>query len=126
MLDKDNILQHVEELQDLVKNADSHVAMVKALLPVATMVIDKYKPLAVQVIKVLFRKLIDVREEMKPESATLSVMRAEWAYRNFSSYQKSGFTRKEAFALVLASIKSSDLSGTFSDTARGFSSISRK
>ena len=126
MLDNDNIQDIAEELQDLVKNADSHVAMVKALLPVATMVIDKYKPLAVQVIKVLFRKLIDVREEMEPESAKLSVMRAECAYRNFSSYHKSGFTRKEAFALVLASIKPSDLSGTFFDAARNSFSSSRK
>jgi hypothetical protein len=121
MLDKFDIDEMVSDLQNLVEDADTYVEMGKTLFPIVTVLVNKFKPLAVEVLKVVLKEFADISEELEPEMARLSAIEAKKEHRNLDNYKAAGFTNQQAFALVLASLKPFDSGSILSGVIQGSS-----
>lgn len=97
-LDKDDVKEMTEELGELLQDAEKYFAIGKVL-------VETGKPLLVDILKTLMKTVIAIRRDLEPEIAEYSVIYAKETYRDYVHYIKAGFTSKQSFALVLASIK---------------------
>ncbi len=96
------IAEALEELQEAVEDAKLYVELGKKIIAIC-------KPLGADVLRTLLQTFCDLREECAPELERNSVFSAKATHRDYQNYVSAGFTKQQAFALVLASIKPSSV-----------------
>lgn len=67
--------------------------------------VESLRPVVSKALRILLEALSGVYKDLEPELATLSSQRAKALRRVFADYVRAGFTKDQAFTLVLASIK---------------------
>ena len=82
----------------MLKNADLYLAL-------GEKVISEAKPKLVKALGVLIAAAAHVRSELEPQLGDLSVVSALALRRDYENYVKAGFTRDQAFKLIMATIK---------------------
>jgi hypothetical protein len=79
----------------------------------------------VDVLKVVVKTCIDVRRRLEPELAAHSMVATQAIHRDFVNYQKAGFTKTQAFALVLAAVKPSNFTEILTNASKSASTKSK-
>jgi hypothetical protein len=79
--------------------------MAKVFLAMGEGVADQVRPVAVDAVKLLCKVGIDVYKDLENERKEMVAMGAKAKYAKYSAYVDAGFSRGDAFKLVLAEIK---------------------
>lgn len=95
---KEDVKETIEELNEFIRDA-------KKYLVVGKMLAEFGKPVLVDILKIIMNTALGVRRELEPEIAKFSSLFAEARYRDFVNYTVVGFTKEQAFALMLAAVK---------------------
>jgi len=88
----------VTEIEKILKKADAYIAVGKALLATG-------QPAITDVLRTMVKLRTDICSDLEPELAADSVVATRALYRDYKNYQNAGFTKAQAFALVLARVK---------------------
>lgn len=97
-LSKEELSELMEELSETLKSADVY-------LEVGDKAIESLRPVVSRALRILLKALIETHKDLEPELAVSSFLGAKAKRRDFTNYVKAGFTKEQAFSLVLASIK---------------------
>ncbi len=117
--DAEEIAEAVAEIGEALQDADKYVAVGKALVVAS-------QPILVDVLKTVIKTYVDVRGELEPELAAHSVLATKAIHRDYQNYQKAGFTKAQAFALVLAAVKPVNFSEALSNGVKSASTKSKE
>lgn len=96
---KDDLNYFMEELSEALERSDEYLAA-------GEIIVGTVKPVLVKAIKILCNAGIDIREEMEPEIARMSIITAKAMHRDYKNYIKAGFTKVQAFNLTLTGLAS--------------------
>ena len=88
----------MEELSEMLKSADVY-------LEVGDKAVESLRPVISKALRILLGALIETYNDLEPELEASSSLGAKAKRRDFTNYVKAGFTKEQAFTLVLASIK---------------------
>ena len=97
-MDKDDLKDLLEELGEGLKVFD-------ACMMLAEQAVGDLKPRATKTLVLLLTTLADIRDDLEPQLARSSNTHAKALYRDYANYTKAGFSKQQAFQLVIASIK---------------------
>ena len=122
----ESLKAEIEKFQVLAA-IEATVNQFKSFLPVAKYAIDSFKGEVAEILTNLVSALIDVREGLDEPLARLSKLNAHDLYRKFTDHQEAGFSKEQAFTLVLAGIKPVNFSEVVSKSATsGVEAAARK
>ena len=113
--DKFKSLKVEMEKLEMLATIEAMVNQVKAFLLVGKYAIDSFNGEVVEILTNLASTLIDVREGLDDQLARLSQILAHSRFRQFEHYKMEGFTKEQAFMLVLSGIKPVTLSEAVSN-----------
>lgn len=97
-MEKEDLEELVGEVYKALKNADDYLA-------VGEQIVSTAKPALVKALALLLGTFNDVRKDLGPQLAKHSSLSAKALHRDYRNYVAVGFTKDQAFKLVLAAIK---------------------
>lgn len=89
----------------LLAQAEEFAEEARGYISLAKSLVDSNKKEAAEAIRVLLGLFVDIRNDLEPELAKFSKIRAEADFRDFTNLTKAGFTEHYAFQILLARIK---------------------
>ena len=124
-LELESLKAEMEKLEALAA-IEQAVSQVKSFLPVAKYAVDSFKGEVAEILTNLVGALIDVREGLDDQLARLSQISAHSRFRQFEHYKTEGFTKEQAFMLVLAQIKPVNFEAVNKGVTSGLEAAARK
>ncbi len=97
-ISKEELPELIEELSEILESADVYLGAVER-------VVESLGPAISRALKILLEALNKTHIDLEPELNMCATLKAQAMRRDFTSYVKAGFTKDQAFKLVLASIK---------------------
>ena len=93
------------ELSEIVGAVTGFLANADEYLAAGEQIVSAVEPSVIKALKLLIKTLNEVRSNLEPELALNSLLGAKAMHRDYKNYEKAGFNKNQAFALVLASVK---------------------
>lgn len=106
------------ELVKILKDGDSYLEVGDELARVV-------KPLFGKALKILLTTGLDIYDDLNPEFVRISALKAKGLRNDYDNYRKAGFTKEEAFKLVIASIKPINFTEIIKNTTQSIKSRSK-
>jgi hypothetical protein len=118
-LEKSEAEEIVGEVLAALQNADKYVALGEA-------VVNAAKPALTKALAILVGTISDIRHDLEPQLDKMSALGASALYRDYQHYVEAGFTKDQAFRLVLAALKPFSFSEMLSAAASNAAKPSKK
>ncbi len=100
-ISKEELVELMGKLSEVLESADAY-------LKAGEKVVESLRPMASRALIILLKTLNEVRKNLESQLEVSSFLSAKAQRRDFTNYMKVGFTKDQAFKLVLASIKPFD------------------
>jgi len=119
------ILSLQEQLERLsaVENVEKVLNETHQYIPLVKDILGKFKGDLSIVIKLLVNAGIDIAKDLDGEISTISKMSAKRLFQGYKDLRSAGFTKDEAFRIILAKIKPINFSEILNQTSRSASSV---
>jgi hypothetical protein len=101
-------LQKEVEKLTILAMVEKYAEMVRGYIPFAKELIDNNRDDLVQIIKLMVNAFLDIVDGLNEETSRFSKFRAGCLFTDFTNLKSAGFNEDQAFAIVLARIKSMD------------------
>jgi hypothetical protein len=101
-----------DDLEELLENLDDVLESADACLEAGDKTVESLRPVLSKALKILLKALNDTNMDLEPELEVFSSLKAKGMRRDYSNYVKAGFSKDQAFTLVLASVKPANFTVT--------------
>ncbi|MDO8669501.1 MAG: hypothetical protein Q7K65_04365 [Candidatus Buchananbacteria bacterium] len=119
-------IELLEVVQMIEKKVESISGIAKTLMPVGKTIIDGFKGDISEITKELVSALADVTENLDDQFARLSQITAHSRFRKLEQYVTEGFSKEQAFLLVLSEVKPVNLAEIMSSGQNAASSARKR
>lgn len=95
---KEDLIELTKILEELTESGDTYV---KA----GDEAVKSLQPLLSAALRILLEASNDTRKDLEPELVISANLSAKAKRRDYAAYVRAGFTKEQAFMLILASVK---------------------
>jgi len=113
-------------MQELLMLARMATTEADELESQARELLEEGRPLLARALKLVFGSGMDLLDDMDEEVQRLQAMKAKNTFRQYQEYAMAGFSKEQAFTMVLASIKPTDFSDLAKSVGEGAKRVSQE
>ena len=113
-LSREDLTEVMEELGEVLESAGDYLDM-------GDKAVESLRPILSKALRILLEAWNDTYSELEPELEVSALLKAKALRRDYTSYVRAGFSKNQAFTLVLASVKPVN----FTEIMRGVASATK-